>query len=111
MGIQSTKEVQLDQSVTFGETSLFGFYHDVYTTKYTCNDDICNFSVALSDIGQKFPQLSSIVQCIDHNQDIVHARQVKNIILHDKTNNLLVLQQETPEPYKFNAFVNVHSFK
>jgi hypothetical protein len=110
MGNQSSKEVQLDTSVTFRETSLLGSYDDIYTTKYTCTDK-CDFSGALSDISQKYPELSSIVQGIDHHQDIIHAKQVKNIILHDQRDNLVVLQHQTPEEHKFNAFVNVHSFK
>ena len=90
MGNQSSKEIQLDTSVTFRETSLFGSYDNVYTTKYTCTDR-CDFSGALSDIGQKYPELSSIVKCIDHNQDTVHTKHVKNIIFHDQTDNLVVL--------------------
>lgn len=110
MGNRLTREGQLDTSVTLRETSLFGSYDNVYTTKYTCTDGKCDLSGALSDISQKYPELTTIVQCIDHNQDTVFAKQVKNIILHDKTDNLVVLHHETPEQHKFNAFVNVHSF-
>jgi hypothetical protein len=53
-------------------------------------------------------QLQSMVKQIAEYQDVVHASQVKNIILHDAMDHLVVFHHETDEEHNFNAFVNVY---
>lgn len=102
---------KLELATTLHENSVYGSYDNVYTTKYSCTDDKCNFDVALSDIGNKYPQFQSMVKEVAKHQDVVSAPQVKNIILHDAMDHIIVLHHDGGEQHKYNAFVNVNCFK
>lgn len=97
---------KLEIMTTFIKNSSF-VSNDLYTTKYSCTENKCNFELALIDIGKKYPQYQSMVKQIAEHQDIVSAHKVKNIVLHDDMDHLVVLHHDGGEQHEYNAYVRV----
>ena len=102
---------RMDLALTIRENSIFGSYDDVYTTKYFCNEEKCDFETAKQDIGDKYPSYIPIIEQIDEFQVKIYASRVKNIILHNEYGHIAVLKNDNGEHHELNAFININAFE